>query len=187
VPNPPRPSNDEGPVEPTPPSDGRGSAAGRGVLALRLGIGLVWTTNLVFIFDPQNAFFTSFSSTAASYAPVSLGGSGFPTFVAAHPLLFSSLIAGVTLYLAVAFLLGVTTRLACFVGAGFAIALLVSQFGATFNIPGGTDVGPMPLYLAAYFAMIVGHAERYFSLDAAVMSRGYRRLFRLPSRSVRTA
>jgi hypothetical protein len=157
------------------------------MLSLRLGIGAVWAINLIFIFDPQNAFFTSFSSTAGSYAPVSLGGAAFPNFVAAHPLVFSLLIGGITLYLAAAFLLGFTTRLACVVGAGFAIALLVSQFGATFNIPGGTDVGPMPLYLAAYLAMLAGHAERYFSLDAAVARRGIRWPIRSLLRSSRPA
>ena len=54
------------------------------------------------------------------------------------------------------------------VGAGFALALLLSQWGATFYIPGGTDVGPMPIYVAVYLALTVGHAERYFSLDALV-------------------
>jgi hypothetical protein len=136
------------------------------MIALRIAIGLVWAVNLVFIFDPQNAFFATFATTAGSFAPVSLGGAGFPNFVAAHAMVFSVLIASVTLYLAVSFLLGVTTRLACVVGSGFALLLLVSQFGATFNIPGGTDVGPMPIYLACYFAMSVGHAERYASLDS---------------------
>jgi uncharacterized membrane protein YphA (DoxX/SURF4 family) len=146
-------------------------SARRGLVALRLGIGVVWALNLIFILDPQNAFFPTFSSTAASFATQSLGGQGFPSFVATHPDVFSFLIAGVTLYLAAAFLLGVTTRAACVVGAGFALCLLVSQWGSTFVIPGGTDVGPMPLYLAAYFALFVGHAERLFSVDAALSER----------------
>jgi hypothetical protein len=146
-------------------------AGRRGVAALRIGIGAVWALNLIFIFDPQNQFFSTFAATAGSFSPVSLGGSSFPVFVATYPMLFSLLIAGVTVYLAVAFLLGVTTRIACGVGAGFALALLVSQWGATFVIPGGTDVGPMPIYLAVYAALAMGHAERYFSLDALVAGR----------------
>ena len=153
----------------------------RGIIALRLALGLVWALNLIFIFDPANDFFSTFASTAASYAPVSLGGAGFPTFVSAHPALFSALIALVTLYLAIAFLFGVTTRVACWVGAGFALALFVSQFGATFVIPGGTDVGPMPLYLAAYFALWVGHAERHASVDALLARHGWRWARRRPT------
>jgi hypothetical protein len=135
-------------------------------VALRLGIGLVWALNLLFIFDPANGFFSGFSATAADYAPTSLGGTGFPQFVAAHPTFFSALIAGVTLYLAAAFLTGTTTRLACVVGSVFAMALLISQFGSTFVIPGGTDVGPMPLYVAAYVALFVGRSEQSFSVDS---------------------
>jgi uncharacterized membrane protein YphA (DoxX/SURF4 family) len=145
----------------------------RALVALRLAIGTVWAVNLVFIFDPQNAFFSTFATTASSYTSGSLGGPGFPAFVAAHPEVFSFLIAGVTLYLAVAFLLGVTTRFACVVGTAFAMALLISQWGGTFMIPGGTDVGPMPLYLGIYLALAVGHAERYFSLDALAARRWF--------------
>jgi hypothetical protein len=141
-------------------------ASGHGILALRIGIGVVWAMNLLFVFDPANGFFTGFAATAASFAPTSLGGGGFPEFVAVHAMAFSFLIAGVTLYLAVAFLFGVTTRLACWVGSIFALGLLVSQFGMTFFIPGGTDVGPMPIYVAVYIALFTGHAERTFSLDA---------------------
>jgi uncharacterized membrane protein YphA (DoxX/SURF4 family) len=165
------------------PLTGSDGPAHRGLVALRLGIGLVWAVNLIFIFDPQNHFFSTFASTASSFSSVSLGGTGFPAFVASHPALFSVLIAGVTLYLAVAFLLGLTTRLACGVGAGFAIALLVSQWGATFVIPGGTDVGPMPIYLGVYLALAVGHAGRYFSLDAVIAARWAGRKSRLRPRS----
>jgi uncharacterized membrane protein YphA (DoxX/SURF4 family) len=151
-------------VHGAPTSEGRDPR--RGILALRIGIGIVWALNLIFVFDPANGFFSGFSATAGSFGPSSLGGAGFPQFVATYPMIFSVLIAGVTLYLAVAFLFGVTTRWACVVGAGFAVALLISQFGSTFFIPGGTDVGPMPIYVAVYFALFVGHAGREFSLDA---------------------
>jgi uncharacterized membrane protein YphA (DoxX/SURF4 family) len=157
------------------------TAAERGIFALRLSIGLVWALNLIFIFDPQNAFFATFAATAGSFAPVSLGGAGFPAFVAAHPMFFSIAIAAVTLYLALAFLLGLTTRFACLVGAGFALLLLISQFGAKFYVPGGTDVGPMPIYVATYVALALGGAERYLSLDAALSARGYWRRLGLPS------
>ena len=156
----------------TGPEVGADRTAHRGLVALRLAIGAVWSLNSIFILDPQNQFFSTFAATASSYATVSLGGSGFPAFVAAYPTVFSFLIAGITVYLAVALLFGVTTRMACVVGAGFALALLSSQWGATFFIPGGTDVGPMPIYLAAYLALAVGHAERYFSLDAVVAEHG---------------
>jgi uncharacterized membrane protein YphA (DoxX/SURF4 family) len=148
--------------------------ARKGILALRLGIGAVWALNLLFIFDPANGYFTGFSSTAQSFSGQSLGGGGFPQFVASYPAAFSILIAGVTLYLAVAFLFGVTTRWACFVGAGFALALLISQWGGTFVIPGGTDVGPMPIYVAVYVALFLGHAEQSLSLDAWLGARVHR-------------
>lgn len=149
---------------PGPPS--ANPAASTGLFALRLGIGLVWAMNCVYIFDPANDFFSGFSAEAASFAPVALGGGALPRFAAAHPAVFSILIAATTLYLAVAFLLGGTTRWACGIGIGFALALLVSQFGLTFVVPGGTDVGPMPIYVAVYAALLLGRAERVFSLDA---------------------
>jgi hypothetical protein len=133
----------------------------------------VWALNLVCIFDPANGYFTGFGATAASVEGTSLGGSAFPTFVAAHPLVFSLVIAVVTLYLAIAFLFGVSTRAACIVGTVFALALLVSQFGSTFVI-GGTDVGPMPIYVAVFGALFFGHAERTLSFDAGWSARAQR-------------
>jgi hypothetical protein len=136
------------------------------MVTLRVTLGLVWCFNLIFIFDPENAFFSTFAATAGAFGPSSLGGPGLPAFVAASPVLFSVVIAAVSVYLAIAFLFGLTTRLACCLGAVFAVLLLVSQFGTTFGIPGGTDVGPMPLYLASYLALTVGRADYYLSLDA---------------------
>ena len=153
--------------------------ASRGLAVLRISFGMIWAANLLFILDPANGFFPTFSTTAASYADGSLGGAAFPIFVADHATPFALLIAAVTGYLTVAFLAGWTTRWACYLGAGFAIALLVSQFGSTFAIPGGTDVGPMPLYLAAYGALLIGHAERYYSMDAWLATRS--RSIPLPS------
>jgi hypothetical protein len=156
-------------------------AFGRGILALRIGIGLVWAFNLLFVFDPANGFFTGFAATAASFDSSSLGGGGFPALVAAHAMVFSVLIAGATLYLAVAFLFGVTTRVACVVGSIFALGLLVSQFGQTFFIPGGTDVGPMPIYVAVYVALFAGHAERTYSVDAWWTARHAARVLPAPT------
>lgn len=132
----------------------------RGLLALRLAMGIVWGLNLIFIFDPANGFFSGFASTANGFAAQSIGGAALPGFVAAHPELFAALIAAVTIYLAVAFLLGVTVRWACGVGILFASLLLITQFGGTFAIPGGTDVGPMPLYIGIYVALLWGRADR---------------------------
>jgi hypothetical protein len=164
-------------LAPLDPLGERSRAAGPqlGIVALRMGIGVVWALNLLFIFDPANGFFGGFSATAAGFAPTSLGGTGFPQFVAAHPAFFSTLIAGVTVYLAVAFLTGTTTRVACVVGAAFAVALLISQFGSTFVIPGGTDVGPMPIYVVTYLALFVGRSEQSFSVDAWWSQRGLRK------------
>jgi uncharacterized membrane protein YphA (DoxX/SURF4 family) len=152
------------------------------MVALRVSLGVIWATNLIFIADPANRFFSSFAATANSYAPSSLGGSGFPAFVAANPGFFAGLIAAVTLYLTLAFLLGLTTRLACVVGAAFAVVLLVSQFGTTFVIPGGTDVGPMPIYLAGYVALLIGRSDRQWSLDLWLSRRPFRWRLTVPSR-----
>jgi uncharacterized membrane protein YphA (DoxX/SURF4 family) len=146
-----------------------------GVLSLRWALGCIWALNMIFIFDPANGFFPTFSATASSFATSSLGGSGFPNFVAAQPWLFSGLIAAVTTYLAVAFLFGLTTRIACIVGTGFAAGLLVSQFGITFIIPGGTDVGPMPLYIGMYVALFISGSAPRYSLDAVLRRAWIRR------------
>lgn len=132
---------------------------------LRVGMGIIWALNLVFVLDPENSYFATFRSTALSYAPTTYGGVGFPDWVAAHPTFFAGLVALLTLYLAVAFLCGLTTRLACFVGAGFSVALLITQLGSTFYFPGGTDVGPHPLYLLIYAVLFLGGAGRYVALD----------------------
>lgn len=130
-----------------------------------MGIGFVWLLNLVFVVDPSNAFFGTFSSTALSFAPTSLGGPGVAEFVAAHALLFAWLVAGVTAYLAIGLTLGVTTRFACYVGILFSAALLATQIGSTFLIPNGTDVGPHPLYILIYLVLVLGGAGRAYSVD----------------------
>jgi uncharacterized membrane protein YphA (DoxX/SURF4 family) len=132
---------------------------------LRIGAGVVWLINLVFIVDPQNQYWSSFSRTAQSFAPTTVGGPGFAQYVAAHPLFFSWAIALMTVYLTVALLLGLTTRLACFAGAFFSAILIATQFGSTFLFPGGTDVGAHPLYLLIYAVLVVGGAGRALSVD----------------------
>ncbi|MCI4372268.1 MAG: hypothetical protein L3K02_01275 [Thermoplasmata archaeon] len=132
---------------------------------LRIGVGAVWLVNLIFIADPQNRYWTTFSSTALSFAPTSIGGPGLAEYVAAHPLFFAWGIALITGYLAIALLLGVTTRIACFIGSFFSAVLLATQFGSTFLFPGGTDVGAHPLYIVIYAVLVVGGAGQSLSLD----------------------
>lgn len=137
----------------------------------RVGLGLIWTLNLVFILDPANQFFPTFADTASSFAGTSASGPGLAEFVAANPMVFSLLIAGTTVYLAIAFLAGLTTRLACVTGAAFNSILLLTQFGQVVVL-GGTDVGPMPLYLVLYLGLFVGAAGSDFALDARIWRSG---------------
>ena len=146
----------------------RFDASGPRALALeflRIAVGLVWALNLVFIVAPQNHWFADFSATALSYGPTTIGGPGLAQYVGAHAAVFSWLVAIVTTYLAAAFLLGFTTRLACLVGGVFSSVLLATQVGSTFVFPGGTDVGEHPLYLVIYIALVVGGAGRALSVD----------------------
>ena len=136
---------------------------------LRIGMGAIWSLNLVFIAYPGNEFFETFQSTALSFGSTSVAGPSLADFVSRTPALFAILVAGVTSYLAVAFLLGISTRLACIVGAAFSVALLATQWGSTFVIPGGTDVGPHPLYLLIYGALIMGRAGRSLSLGPRLL------------------
>jgi hypothetical protein len=138
----------------------------RGLLALRIGLGLVWAANFVFIAAPANQFFPTFAQSAGAFAPTTLGGLPLATWVSTQPVLFSGLIAALTGYLAVAFLTGFTMRLAVVLGAGFNLLLLLTQFGSTFFFPGGTDVGPQPLYLVLYAGLALGDASRSYSIDA---------------------
>lgn len=140
-------------------------ASRRAIELLRIGVGLVWVVNLLFIVNPRNQYWSTFSQTALAYAPTTLGGPGLAEFVAAHPLVFAWAIALLTAYLAVALLLGVTTRVACFVGSFFSALLLATQFGSTFLFPGGTDVGAHPLYILAYAVLVVGGAGTSLSVD----------------------
>lgn len=133
---------------------------------LRIGLGAVWLVNFAFIVDPANGWWASFASVARSFAPTTLGGPGFAEYVAAHPQFFAWTIAIVTGYLAVALLLGFTTRLASFVGSFFSAILLATQFGSTFLFPGGTDVGEHPLYILVYAVLVVGGAGSTLSVDA---------------------
>lgn len=141
---------------------------GRMIEILRIGVGIVWFANLFFIVYPPNNYFGYFSTLARSFAPVSFGGPGFPDYVAAHPLFFSWLIALVTGYLAFAFTLGLTTRLACYVGSCFSAVLFAIQIGTIFVFPGGTDVGEHPLYILISAVLLVGGAGESLSLDAWV-------------------
>ncbi len=166
------------------PEHGAGPAPGgtlrhRSLELLRIGIGVVWLLNLIFVFDPSNQFFGTFSSTALSFAPTSLGGPGVADFVAAHAVVFAWLIAIVTAYLAIAFITGFTTRFACLVGILFSVALLITQVGSTFSIPNGTDVGPHPLYVLIYVVLIVGGAGRALSIDHWIWTTHRARLPRL--------
>ena len=142
-------------------------------------MGVVWALNMIFILDPANQFFPTFRSTAVSFAPTSLGGPGVADFVAAHALVFAWVTAILTAYLAVAFLLGVTTRLACLVGGVASVVFLVTQFVSTFQVPGGTDVGPHPLYLLIYLILFVGGAGRYLSVDQRIVKSARARFPRL--------
>lgn len=137
----------------------------RSVEILRIGLGLVWFANFFFIVYPANNYFGLFSSIARTFAPVSFGGPGFPDYVAAHPWFFSWAIALATGYLAFAFTLGLTTRIACFVGGFFSAVLFAIQFGSIFAFPGGTDVGEHPLFILISGVLLVGGAGRTLSLD----------------------
>jgi len=132
---------------------------------LRIGVGIVWTMNFIFIVDPANHYFGNFGQTALSFAPTTLGGPALARFVAANSTVFSWSIALLTGYLAVAFTLGLTTRWACLLGGIFSAVLLGTQFGSIFVFPGGTDVGEHPLYLLIYFALVYGGAGQALSTD----------------------
>ncbi len=149
-----------------------------GVEVLRVGLGVVWAFNLIFVVDPANRWFdpASFSGLAASFGASSVGGPGLAEYVASNPVLFAWAIALLTAYLAVAFLLGLTTRLACLLGAVTAALLLWTQWGMIWTIPGGTDVGPQPLYLIIYLVLFLGQAGKSFSLDARVSRISHQRL-----------
>jgi uncharacterized membrane protein YphA (DoxX/SURF4 family) len=142
-------------------------------------MGVIWAFNLLFIVLPAADYWGSFSDVAASFGPTSLGGPGLANYVAANPAVFAVLIAVATAYLAVAFLFGVTTRLACAVGFVASLVFLTTQWTTTFAFPGGTDVGAHPLYLAIYVALFVGGAGRFWSLDAWIWRTGRARFARL--------
>ena len=152
---------------------------GMSIDLLRVGLGGIWVLNLIFVVDPSAEFFPTFQDVALSFGPTTLGGAGVPDFVASHADLFAWIIAIVTAYLAVALLVGVTTRLACIVGAVASIAFLVTQWVSTFAFPGGTDVGPHPLYLLMYLVLFAGGAGKYFAFDHWVWASGRARFPRL--------
>ena len=135
-------------------------------------MGVVWAANLLFILLPAAEYWQTFVAVASSYGPTSLGGPGLADYVAANSVFFSWLIAIATAYLAVAFRLGITTRLACVVGFAASVVFLLTQRTATFTFPGGTDVGAHPLYLVIYVALFVGGAGRYWSLDTWIWRTG---------------
>ena len=147
----------------------------RAIEVLRILIGVVWLANLLFVVDPANNYWSTFGSAAQSYGPTSLGGTAFANYVAANPTFFAWLIALATAYLAIALILGVTTRLALLVGSAASVVFLVTQFGSTFVFPGGTDVGAHPLYLVIYAALWIGGAGQSLSVDGLLWKRGWGR------------
>ncbi|HLY76399.1 MAG TPA: hypothetical protein VKT21_00770 [Thermoplasmata archaeon] len=156
-------------------SDPRGVA----IDLLRVGIGLIWALNLVFVLDPTNQFFSTFRAVALSFAPTTLGGPAVATFVAAHSVIFAWATALLTAYLTIAFLFGIGTRVACIVGAVASAVFLVTQFASTFTIPGGTDVGPHPLYLLVYLILFIGGGGTYLSVDRWLSTTGRAKFPRL--------
>lgn len=147
---------------PTTPEDRRRALA---IELLRIGLGIIWALNFVFIVAPANHFFGNFGTVALSFGPTTLGGPALAQYVAGHATVFAWLVAVVTGYLAVAFLVGFTTRWACLVGGVFSAVLLGVQVGSTFVFPGGTDVGEHPIYLVAYAGLVVGGAGSAYSFD----------------------
>ena len=133
---------------------------------LRVAMGIIWSLDLLFVVDPANQFFPTFAASATSYAPTTLGSPVLATWVAANATIFSWVVALGTAYLAIAFLTGLTTRYAAVLGALGSLLLLITQWGSTFGMPGGTDVGPHPLYIAIDLILFLAPAGRYFSLDA---------------------
>lgn len=153
---------------------------GMSIDLLRVGIGAIWALNLIFILAPSNQYFPMFQSMAGGFGATTLGGPGFANFVASYPVIFAWTIALVTVYLAVAFLTGLTTRLACVTGAVASVAFLLSQWYQTFNLTGaGTDVGAHPLYLLIYVILFTAGAGQYFALDHWFWSSGHARLPRV--------
>ncbi len=156
-------------------SDPRGVA----IDLLRVGIGLIWALNLVFVLDPTNQFISTFRAVALSFAPTTLGGPAVATFVAAHSAIFAWVTAFLTAYLAIAFLFGIGTRMACIVGAIASTVFLLTQFASTFTLPGGTNVGPHPLYLLVYLILFIGGGGTYLSVDRWLSTTGRARFPRL--------
>lgn len=163
-----RPRGQDLAAPPASRSMGSPGQSARALEVLRVAVGVVWLLNLLFILVPSADYWGSFASVASSFGASTPGGPGFASFVGANALFFAILIAVVTAYLALAFLFGVTTRLACLVGTAASVVFLWTQFSTTFAFPGGTDVGPHPLYLAVYLALFVGGAGRYWSVDHRV-------------------
>ncbi len=158
----------------------RADPKGMSLDLLRVGIGIVWSLNLLFILAPSNGFFSHFKNAAAGFESSTLGGPWFAGYVSAHPVLFAWGLAFLTGYLAFAFLAGFTTRLACFVGEIASAFFLITQFGSTFALNGtGTDVGPHPLYLLIYLILFAGGAGQYVAIDHWIWTTGRARLPRL--------
>ena len=153
---------------------------------LRVGVGIVWLMNFVFIVAPANNYFGNFAAVVLSLGPTSIGGSGLEQFVAANAAIFAWLVAIVTGYLAFAFILGLTTRWACIIGGIFSAVIIGAQLGSMFAFPGGTDVGEHPLYLVIYVALVLGGAGAAYSLDhriaeAVARRRAYRAALNEPA------
>ena len=145
-----------------------------GVELLRIGVGVVWALNLIFVVDPANDWFdpSAFATIAGSFRASTVGGPGLADFVASNAVFFAWALGILTAYLAFAFLLGFTTRLASLTGASTAAVFLWTQWGTIWAVPGGTDVGPHPLYLLIYIALFVARAGGHLSLDAWRGQRG---------------
>jgi uncharacterized membrane protein YphA (DoxX/SURF4 family) len=157
----------------------RSDPEGVSVDLLRVGVGAVWFLNLLFVLIPSNQFFPTFEAVTLSFGPTTLGGPGIANFVAANAVVFAWVVAGLTGYLGVAFLLGMTTRLACILGGVASILFLITQFSSTFTTPGGTDVGAHPLYLLIYLILFLGGAGRYCAVDHWIWIHGNVRFPRL--------
>ncbi len=157
-------------------------SAALAIEVLRIAMGSIWLLNLIFVVDPANEWFdpSRFSAIAGSFAPSTLVGPGIADFIAARPIIFAWLIALMTAYLAAAFLLGVTTRFACLVGFVASSLFVLTQWGTIWSMPGGTDVGAHPLYLAMYVVLFLGGAGRHVSANERVWLRWRARLLRMP-------
>lgn len=152
------------------------TARQRGTGILRIAFGVAWAVAAWLKW--QSAFINGFADTikgAMEGQPhiVQLWIGFWLRIVELNPILFARLEASVETLLALCFLLGLFTNMACIMGVGLSLGIwsVGEGFGGPYVMGHSTDIGTAFPYVILCGLLLCANARRYYALDTWLSAR----------------